>query len=509
MDTNFYDVIVCGSELSGLVAAALLARRGLRVLLLGHDADRPAFEAGGVTLSRAPALLPPLESQPVARVLTELNCVQIIRRRAPVLAPGFQVVLPRHRFDVTADREPDRGAGLFRREIAREFPGDAEAIEAAVERLTTTSAVLDPLLASELTLPPDGFWERREVARLESLLPKPGTDLLAPLPAGHPVRAAVAAPAALSASFSPSDVGAAAEARAFDLARRGLHRLEGGYAALHAFLLEKIETFSGERREKVVPVEIVQRRGRAAGIRVRPRDETIGCEHLIWAGPTARMLALCPDKPSRKGREGPGGLRTTCYRYGVAMLVDPDALPEGMASRVFLIDDPARPLLEDNALVVTVGQPTARDPGRVPVWAECLVPAPAADSGPGYLRALRGRVRKQLGRLFPFFPRQLHVLASPFDGLPPELPGAAAPPAAIPPGPMPAVYGADGPRPMDLGGLPHASGIKNLYVAGRENLPGLGIEGELVSAWGVARLVTGGAQVKRDLLRREVLLSES
>jgi choline dehydrogenase-like flavoprotein len=74
MDTNFYDVIVCGSELTGLVAAALLARRGLRVLLLGHDTDRPSFDAGGVMLSRAPAVLPPLDSQPVGRVLTELNC---------------------------------------------------------------------------------------------------------------------------------------------------------------------------------------------------------------------------------------------------------------------------------------------------------------------------------------------------------------------------------------------------------------------------------------------------
>ncbi len=117
MDTNFYDVIVCGSELAGLVSAALLARRGLRVLLLGHDTDRPSFDAGGIALSRAPALLPALESQPIARVLTELNSVQVIRRRAPILSPGYQVALPRRRFDMLAEREPAR------RELEREFPG--------------------------------------------------------------------------------------------------------------------------------------------------------------------------------------------------------------------------------------------------------------------------------------------------------------------------------------------------------------------------------------------------
>jgi phytoene dehydrogenase-like protein len=502
MDTNFYDVIVCGSELSGLIAAALLARRGLRVLLLGHDTDRPSFEAGGATLSRAPALLPPLESQPVARVLTELNCVQIVRRRAPVLSPGFQIDLPRHRFDLSPEPEP------LRRELAREFPGQAALIEAAIDRLTAASNLLEPLLGSELTLPPDGFWERREVARLESMLPKSGADLLAPLPATHPARAAIAAAGALSTALNPADVGAVAQARAFDLARRGLHRLEGGYAALQAFLLEKIETFSGERREKVVPVEIVQRRGRAAGIRVRPRDETIGCQHLVWAGPASAMLALCPDKPNRKGREASGGLRASCYRYGVSLLVSAEALPDGMGNRLFLIGDPTRPLLEDNAVAVTVGQAAPRDAGRVPIWAECLVPAAAVDAGPGALRAMRARLRKQLTRLFPFFPQHLQVLASPFDGLPPEIPGGASKaPAALPAIPMQAVYSAEGPRALDVAGLPHATGVKNLYLAGRENLPGLGTEGEFVSAWGVARLISG-TQGKRDHRRREVLLNE-
>ena len=120
---------------------------------------------------------------------------------------------------------------------------------------------------------------------------------------------------------------------------------------------------------------------------------------------------------------------------------------------------------------------------------------------------MRGRVRKQLARLFPFFPEHLLALGSPFDGLPAE--GSATNklvPAAAPI-PMPAVYGAERPRALDVGGLPHATGIKNLFLAGRENLPGLGVEGELVSAWGVARLVTG-TQTKRDLRRHEVLLNE-
>ena len=73
MDTNFYDVIVCGAELAGVVAAALLGRRGMRVLLLGHDLQRPSFDAGPITLSRGPALLPSPDSPALDRVLKELG----------------------------------------------------------------------------------------------------------------------------------------------------------------------------------------------------------------------------------------------------------------------------------------------------------------------------------------------------------------------------------------------------------------------------------------------------
>jgi phytoene dehydrogenase-like protein len=524
VDTNFYDVVVCGGELTGLVTAALLGRRGFRVLLLGGDTERPSFEAAGHVLSRAPALLPPVGTPTVARVLQDLNCVQIAKRRAPTLTPALQFVMPRHRFDVGAD------ALALGRELEREFGGERLAIEAALERVAATSALVEPLLATEITLPPDGFWERREVARLESLLPRRGTDLLAPLPANHPIRAVVAAPAALAGAAAPHEVPApiVAQARAFELARQGAGRFEGGYAALHALFREKLETFSGERRDKLVPVEVVMRRGRAVGVRVHPRDETIGCEHLVWAGSAAALYAICPEKPPRRGRDGAPGLHVEGYRYSIAMLVGPEALPEGMGERVFSITDPSRPLMEENALAITVGQPAPRQPEQIPLWVECVVPAPPVDAGPGYLRALRGRVLERLETLLPFFRQHLVVLASPHDGLPPELPASAAraaaavsssasstpaaskksvAPQAAPTVALPPVYGAEGDSPFDVAALPHATGIKNLYLAGLENLPGLGLEGELVSAWGVARLITG-TQPKRDSRRREVLINE-
>jgi phytoene dehydrogenase-like protein len=509
VDTNFYDVVVCGGETSGLIAAALLSRRGYRVLVVGDEPEQAAFDAGGTPLSRAPALLPPLDDPQATRVFKELDCVPVLKRRAQV-APAVRVAIGKQQLDLTAD------PAALERELARAFGKVGPMLTAGIDRLDALGRIAEPLLATAITLPPHGFWERREVGRLESLLPRAGSDPLAPLGTDHPFRAVAAAPAALSTSLTPSGVASVTEARAFALARRGLHPLDGGLAALQELLYQRIETFGGERRRRLEPVGVVVRRGRAVGLQVRPRDETIGCQWLLWSGPSAALrTTLGPAAPPAPPRTRPGALRVTGYRYALALLVGPKALPAGTPARVIAIGDPSRPLIEDNAISVTVGRPAPREPDRVPLWIECAVPAHLVDAGPSYLRALRGRLLQTLERLWPDLGKQTFVAASPHDGLGAQR-GAADPTAgnaaaaargagtgvAVVPPPL---YARAASGPLDVAGLPHATGVKNLLLVGRENLPGLGLEGDLVSGWGAARLV-GQAPVRRVPLRRRTLL---
>jgi hypothetical protein len=137
---------------------------------------------------------------------------------------------------------------------------------------------------------------------------------------------------------------------------------------------------------------------------------------------------------------------------------------------------------------------------------ECLVPA-AASTGAGYLGAVRARVRERLNVVLPFYDRHLIVLASPHDGLPAEIPGVEAPEVIVP-SPMSPALTCDLPRVLSVAGAPHATGIKNLTLASAENLPGLGREGELISAWGAARLIAG-PQPRREASRREILIEDA
>ncbi|HET8732275.1 MAG TPA: FAD/NAD(P)-binding protein, partial [Anaeromyxobacteraceae bacterium] len=63
---RIYDVAVVGSQLGGIVAGALLARRGLRVLHLAHDDLGPGYVDGGYVLPWAPAAVPTPRSMPAA-----------------------------------------------------------------------------------------------------------------------------------------------------------------------------------------------------------------------------------------------------------------------------------------------------------------------------------------------------------------------------------------------------------------------------------------------------------
>jgi hypothetical protein len=204
------------------------------------------------------------------------------------------------------------------------------------------------------------------------------------------------------------------------------------------------------------------------------------------------------------------GSRPACYRYTVAALVRPEALPASFGPRVLAIGDLRRPLFEDNALLVTVGAPPPRDPDRVPLWVECLVPAASMGDNTGYLALVRARIRERLSELLPFFDLHLLVLASPHDGLPPEAARGEEPDAPLPPvprAPMPTSSSWSLPRPLEVAGVPYEVGLKNLLVASAETLPGLGTEGEFIAAYGATRLLLD-ALPNRAGRRRAILIHD-
>jgi hypothetical protein len=152
--------------------------------------------------------------------------------------------------------------------------------------------------------------------------------------------------------------------------------------------------------------------------------------------------------------------------------------------------------------------------------AETLVPEGAS------LARAREDVLATIFEFLPFVERHALVCDSPHDGRPlwdfrsPTAGDPSVGPAAwrlraqavdrarlrvsggsLEPEPMIARYRVTPPQLHGLAGEPIRTALGNVFVTGRSTLPALGQEGELLAAWGVARVITRTDRRKEKMLR--------
>jgi 2-polyprenyl-6-methoxyphenol hydroxylase-like FAD-dependent oxidoreductase len=93
-----------GGQLAGALSAALLAKRGYRVLLVEHDGMGHGYEHGDYILPYAPFLAQQLRTMPqVEEAFAELGLTTTIQRSLKSNVPDLQLILPKDRIDFPHD----------------------------------------------------------------------------------------------------------------------------------------------------------------------------------------------------------------------------------------------------------------------------------------------------------------------------------------------------------------------------------------------------------------------
>jgi len=237
-------------------------------------------------------------------------------------------------------------------------------------------------------------------------------------------------------------------------------------------------------------------------------------------GETLAGLAGGEGIHKRAQREWPR-ITSSVGRFVVSIVVRREGLPEPLGPEAFVLPGD-RPLIRGRPVTTGRSTPPAQRPalhvqrvGRPGaaadeelIVAEILLP----DRGPLGREDARQVVLGTLTAELPFLERHLVAVDSVHDGLPAwvwedgrrrAVERAALKGAATVPEPMLRQLEVDPPGYLGLAGEPIRGPIERTLLLGRSVLPGLGQEGQLLAAWGAARLVTRTDR-RKERMRRDM-----
>ncbi len=490
-----FDVVVIGRSLGCLTAAALLARRDFRVLVLGQGELPASYSFRGRRIARRAFSLLFGETPVWRRMLQDLAQSQTFRRRTTRAEPSYSLLTPRHRLQVSSDRARVIG------ELRREFPEVQPVADELWSAMVLVSRALESALSRDAPWPPAGLFERLRARSWSRALPFANetlSALLDKLPAGHVYRDAAFLPAAFACDFAleTGQLPVLAAARLQHNFVRHALQFEGGEDGFEDFLVERIRAHGGicelgERAEG-----FLFRRGRVAGVTTGGGQQEIGTDCVITGLDGRALVELSEGRGLSPSYARWPELKPALGRYVLSCSVRRSGLPEPLASEAMLMSERDARGNERPALhLQSLSAANRSDDGLIEIVVEALVPFGNVRRG-GELRAQALAILREH---FPFFDSHLFIVDCPHDGLPLELHENGErrevdrlhlTGASVRPEPMQPLWRVEKPGFLGLAGEPMVGPVRGTLLVGKTVFPGLGQEGELLAAWSAAQRVT-------------------
>lgn len=474
---HVYDVIVIGEELGGPLCAALLQKRGYRVLLVEHDGLGHGYEHRDHLLPYSPFVMPALRTMPLVEdALKELGLNTTVQRTLQQPVPGLQLIFDRQRVDLHSD--------VVRRkaELLREFGPPGETVDTALQAFSTQYEQTDKFIKAVPDLPPIGLlntWKTRREVRKHSEIDAP------------PKLASSEPPAQLLSALLPYvtwlDDASTPLARTRPLSQvlHGAHHYPGGREGLRELLMKKLQDLGGdvlarERSDAFVVEQLTFEGGKLAGVQVLQSSNVYRAGAFVAATDAGALRRLIPDKKKHRAvTEFLDSVETRRFLFSVNWVIPESLLPRGMGELVLA-------QTKDDLETLLIQVQTARGPDLTPVpelrvvCAAAFVPASVRDLGEQRLKEVKAQIEGHLDRLMPFVRPKVLLSSAPY------LDAGGVRGSRLLPHPLLRV---DAEPFAGVTGLSPQTPLRNLFLASREVLPGLGLEGEYLAGIRAARLV--------------------
>ncbi len=473
MITRSYDVIVAGFRPGGLLAGALLAKRGLRVLAINQDGWEPVVVGKYTFPSHRYPFIGFDDRELLGGAVDDLTIHPNERKHIQASIPSYQVILPRQRVDIYPDER-------FVSELEREFPDDDVAFSALYDRVREQAGLFIRAWAEKRTQPPTPTLVQRMGMRSaprkgRALLPADTEtvgDVLALMDAPPDVKAFVSAQlAAFGRCVDPLAIPMPVAAHLLTSARGGIYTDTSHPEPLVALLSNRLKSLQCdvESSERISSLSFSW--GKLQELRFKGYEHPFHCDYLIWNTAYSSLRAVVPDAVWEKAYRD--RLPDPVYeRYSIHVALDEFVIPVGMHDHAVILGESDQPIGDGNLVFVSLGPQNADafgPPGTRSLTLTTLVSWGKEHRTEEKRREVATRMLTVLKQVIPFMERYVRTL---FVPLPSGDGGEGEPVYDV--SSLQRRWGMDlGPGPA----LPHW----NVFHTGPEAFPMLGFEGEIAA----------------------------
>jgi phytoene dehydrogenase-like protein len=467
-----WDVVVAGSELTGLAAAASLAHSGRRVVVLGDDEHIDMVPLGERKVPLVPTLWRLPTTGPAARLIDTLGLRQDARRVLGEPTGVGIIADPLERMRVPTDLDRRQ------RELDRVFGEEGERITAHFSSFAPDDR--DAVFSEATQLFEEGFFARRKAnkrVQQKGILDKlKSTDPAAEGLLATEFGPALSALAPFVQNVSQADIhGFPGFLAMWTFFGGTLSDAEGGlgiHAALRHLFSRVIRGHGGEVHEDTRVREVQMEGNRAARVTTHGPN-TYGARVFIDASANRSLSTKVQSEKFRKKLQADDEVvKESDEATIVRWLLPREVLPRGLPRRAIMLahDETNAP---DAVLGVFRNLPLLEESKKAKKDESVLAVVAVARAEAGKSEALTERLDARLDALMPYA-RKKRLAHDSFSG---------ADAKSV----FPAFANAQ--EGNLLGGREVYTPLKNLVRAGRDLVPALGVEGELAVSVAVSRAV--------------------
>ena len=492
--SEHFDVAILGMELPGIIAAALLAKRGRRVVILDHGDSASSYTRHGVVLPRVPSLAAlPSTSPHMQRIHDELSLTAAVQALTHSPDPSFQAILNKHRCDL-------RGASQsLQYEVTAEFPELGDEAQAWANRVVAIDQRICAMLEAMPDTPPSSWmerWQTREMAATcdELLETVEASELFAHIPAQHPLRTLLTAPLAFLGNLWAPVPSTLHAVRALAGFIRGCAGVLENTSQLHDLMMQHAVKHGVQLRRNAVIAQVHRKR------RILTEVQLIDCQAVIRADfflnncftPFSDLLPANARQLTSEEHH----MRATRSLLVQNIIVRKEVIPEAMARAVFMLDGrqsqrddaPADPaLFVQRNPIRKVASNRAHAQAIDPDTHEVLTvacPVRVRDvAHAGNSQAIfESQALARLGRLIPYLADHVVDVSHPLDTRGwDDLPARSDTPhswwSAHP------LFETTAKPILGVFCRPVQTYFQNMAHCGRDVVPAFGLEGEYITAW--------------------------